>query len=269
MNQPLIEKQNQPIPTSLNQETVLEVNHWTKRLFSLRISRPKAFRFRSGEFVMLGLFKNDTPLLRPYSITSPCWEETLEFLSIKVPQGPLTSYLQHIQPGDNLLLGKKTTGTLTLDSLRPGERLYLFSTGTGIAPFASLIRDPETYSKFDKIILTHTCRSVGELDYGKNIIATIKNDPLVGELTRDSLVYFSSVTQDHYDHVGRITTFINNGELFRLIGESPLSPSNSRSMICGSLGMARDISAILEQKGFSSGSNAKPAEFVIERAFVD
>ena len=269
MNNALIENQEQPVPTSLSLETVLEVQHWSKRLFSLRISRPKTFRFRSGEFVMLGLFKNDSPLLRAYSITSPSWEETLEFLSIKVQNGPLTSCLQHIKPGDSLLLSKKATGTLTLDSLRAGERLYLFSTGTGVAPFASLIRDPETYSKFDKIILTHTCRSVSELEYGKNIIAHINSDPLVGEIAKDNLVYFSSVTQDNYDHVGRITTFINNGKLFQLIGEPPLSPINARAMICGSLDMIRDISAILEQKGFSSGSNAKPGEFVIERAFVD
>ena len=269
MNRILIEKQDQPIPASLSQESVLEVQHWTERLFSLRISRPKEFRFRSGEFVMLGLFKNGNPLLRAYSITSPSWEETLEFLSIKVPEGPLTSYLQHIQPGDNLLLGKKPTGTLTLDALSPGKRLYLFSTGTGFAPFASLIRDPETYDKFTKIIVTHTCRKVNELSYGKNIIAEIKNDPLIGELAKDRLAYFSSVTQDDYDHVGRITNYIRNGELFHLVGEPQIDPSDSRAMICGSLDMLRDISALLEEKGFSAGSNAKPADFVIEKAFAN
>ena len=263
-----IEPQNQAIPSSLSQEKILSVKHWTDTLFSFRISRPSAFRFRSGEFIMLGLFDKSKPLLRAYSISSPCWDETLEFYSIKVQEGPLTSRLQNIIPEDKILLGKKPTGTLILDALTPGENLYLFSTGTGIAPFASLIRDPETFEKFRKVILTHTCRRVAELEYGQNIIASVKEDPLVGNLVKNRLTYFTSVTQEDYPNVGRITNLMESGEFYKNIGEEDLTPNRDRVMICGSIEMLQDLSAIVEEKGFAEGSNANPGEYVIEKAFV-
>ena len=260
--------QNQTIPSSLTQETVLCVKHWTDTLFSFLISRPSALRFRSGEFIMLGLFDKTKPLLRAYSITSPSWDETLEFYSIKVQEGPLTSRLQNIMPDDKILLGKKPTGTLILDALTPGENLYLFSTGTGIAPFASLIHDPETFDKFRKVILTHTCRRVAELEYGQNLIASVKEDPLVGELVKDRLTYFTSVTQEEYSNVGRITNLMESGEFYKNIGEENLTPNRDRVMICGSMEMLKDVSAIVEEKGLAEGSNANLGEYVIEKGFV-
>ena len=267
LNNP-IQSQNQAIPSSLTQETVLSVKHWTDTLFSFRITRPSAFRFRSGEFIMLGLFDQTTPLLRAYSITSPSWDETLEFYSIKVPEGPLTSRLQHILPGDKILLGKKPTGTLTLDALTPSQNLYLFSTGTGIAPFAAIIRDPETYDKFRKVILSHTCRRTSELQYGSNLIASLNEDPLIGDQVKDRLTYFTSVTQDHYPNVGRITKLMKSGEFFTQIGEENLSPNRDRAMICGSMEMLEDVSTIVEEKGLVEGSNSSPGEYAIEKAFV-
>jgi ferredoxin--NADP+ reductase len=265
----IVESQAQPLPGSLTQETVLSVKHWTDHLFSFRITRPRTFRFRSGEFIMLGMFVNNKPLLRAYSVTSPNWDEELEFLSIKVQGGPLTSKLQHIKPGDKLLLGKKPTGTLTLDAITPAKNLYMISTGTGIAPFVSLIRDPETFEKFQEVVLTHTCRTVAELEYGKSIIASLKNDPLIAEFAEDKITYFSSVTQDNYNSVGRITTLINSGEFFRNIGKLPLMPKTDRVMICGSVDMLKEVSALVEASGFIEGSNASPADFIVEKAFAE
>ena len=261
--------QDHPLPSSLTQETVLSVNHWTDNLFSFDITRPKAFRFRSGEFIMLGLFDNDKPLLRAYSVTSPTWDDKLSFLSITVENGPLSSQLQYIQNGDKLLLGKKPTGTLTLDALTPAKTLYMFSTGTGIAPFASLLRDPETYELFQEVILTHTCRTVPELEYGKSLISSLKSDPLVAEFAKNRVIHFTSVTQDNYHSVGRITSLINNGELFTNISKPPLTPDTDRVMICGSIDMLKDISAIVKAKGFKEGTNAAPGEFLKEKAFVE
>jgi ferredoxin--NADP+ reductase len=218
---------------------------------------------------MLGMFVNNKPLLRAYSVTSPNWDEELEFLSIKVQGGPLTSKLQHIKPGDKLLLGKKPTGTLTLDAITPAKNLYMISTGTGIAPFVSLIRDPETFEKFQEVVLTHTCRTVAELEYGKSIIASLKNDPLIAEFAEDKITYFSSVTQDNYNSVGRITTLINSGEFFRNIGKLPLMPKTDRVMICGSVDMLKEVSALVEASGFIEGSNASPADFIVEKAFAE
>lgn len=263
------ESQEQSFPDTLTQETVLSVKHWTDHLFSFRITRPRTFRFRSGEFIMLGMFVNNKPLLRAYSVTSPNWDDELEFLSIKVEGGPLTSRLQHIRPGDKLLLGKKPTGTLTLDAITPAKNLYMISTGTGIAPFVSLIRDPETFEKFQDVVLTHTCRTVAELEYGKNIIDTLKSDPLIAEFAKDKITYFSSVTQDNYNSVGRITTLINSGEFFQDIGKPPLNPSTDRVMICGSVDMLNEVSALLETNDFSQGSNASPADYIIEKAFAE
>ncbi|MEM6833303.1 MAG: ferredoxin--NADP reductase [Pseudomonadota bacterium] len=256
------------LPKSVTCETVLSVHHWTDTLFHFRITRPAAFRFRSGEFVMIGLMKAGKPLLRAYSVASPSWDEELEFFSIKVENGPLTSMLQTIQPGDKILLGRKPTGTLVHDALTPAKRLYMFSTGTGIAPFVSIIRDPETYEKFDDVILTHTCRQKAELDYGKKIVAEVLDDPLVGEIANGKLRHFTSLTREEYPVTGRITTLIENGELFKHLGVEPLNKETDRVMICGSMAMLNDTKDLVEGFGLEEGSNAAPADFVVERAFV-
>lgn len=257
-----------PIPAGVYAERVVSVKHYTDRLFSFRITRPQSFRFRSGEFVMIGLPNAEKPIFRAYSIASPNWDEELEFFSIKVPDGPLTQHLQKIKPGDIVLMRQKATGTLVLDALMPARRLYMISTGTGIAPFASLVRDPETYEKFEQIILTHTCRDRAELTYGEELIEATRNDPLIGELTEGRLLHFASTTREPSPHMGRITTLIENGELFRTLGTEPFDPVNDRVMICGSMAMLKDVKALAEKAGLKEGSNAEPADFVVERAFV-
>ena len=250
-------------------ETVLSVTHYTDRLFHFRITRPDTFRFRSGEFIMIGLPQEDgKPLLRPYSVASPFWDEALDFYSIKVPDGPLTSRLQHIQAGDEVLLGRKPVGTLVLDALKPGKRLYMISTGTGIAPFASLIRDPETYEKFDQVILTQTCREAAELTYGNELVEAVKDDELIGEFAREKLVHFTSVTREDGPVKGRVTDMIESGELFDRLGVPPLDPEVDRVMICGSEGLLKDVKQICLDRNFVEGSNAAPADFVVEKAFV-
>jgi len=253
---------------AVSEQTVLSVRHYTDRLFAFRVTRPQSFRFRSGEFVMLGLMVDGKPLLRAYSMASPSWDETLEFFSIKVPDGPLTSRLQTISPGDAILLGTKTTGTLVLDALLPGKRLYLLSTGTGIAPFASIVRDPETYERYEQVILTHTCRLAAELEYGRELAASIGGDPLVGEAAAARLVYYPSVTREPFMRTGRITALMDSGGLFRETGSPPLDPQTDRVMICGSMEMLADCKARCEAAGLTEGSNARPAEFVIEKAFA-
>jgi len=256
-------------PGAFTVETVKSVKHYTDRLFEFRISRPAAFRFRSGEFIMIGLpDENGKPILRAYSIASPVWDEELDFYSIKVQDGPLTSRLQHIQPGDEILLGKKPVGTLVNDALRPGKRLYLVSTGTGIAPFAALIRDPETYEKFEEVILTHTCRLKSELAYGEQLVANLREDPLIGELVEGRLIHFTSLTREEGAPRGRVTDMIESGELFEKLDRPPLDPAVDRVMICGSMGLLEDMKAICEARGFEEGSNAAPADFVVEKAFV-
>jgi ferredoxin--NADP+ reductase len=256
-------------PNAPTEETVLGVEHYTDRLFRFRLTRPQTFRFRTGEFVMIGLPKEDgRPLLRAYSIASPAWDEELEFYSIKVPDGPLTSRLQSIQPGDKVLLGKKPTGTLVLDALTPGKRLYMFSTGTGFAPFASLIRDPDTYERYDDVIVTHTCRDEDELAYSQNLIKSIAEDPLVGELSEGKLRLYTSCTRTPHPNMGRITTLIETGKLFEDLGVPKLDPATDRAMICGSMEMIQDVKALMVAHGLTEGSNAAPAEFVIEKAFA-
>ena len=253
------------------EEKVLSVEHFTDRLFSFAITRPAAFRFRSGEFVMIGLPATEDqkrPVMRAYSIASPAWDDKVEFFSIKVPDGPLTSRLQAIQPGDTVLMGKKPVGTLVLDALLPGKRLYMFSTGTGIAPFASLIRDPETYERFDEVILTHTCRQVAELSYGQQLIKELREDPLVGEMVGDKLLHITSVTREEHALKGRITDLISSGKLFEVAGVPTLNPEEDRVMICGSKEMIDDTAALCESFGLTEGSNSEPAQFVIEKAFV-
>lgn len=264
----------QPAATKVNpngptEETVLSVEHYTDRLFRFRTTRPQSFRFRSGEFVMIGLPKDDgKPLLRAYSVASPSWDEELEFYSIKVPDGPLTSRLQAIQPGDKVLLGRKPTGTLVLDALTQGKRLYMFSTGTGFAPFASLVRDPETYERYDEVIVTHTCRDVAELTYSKNLVASLKDDPLVGEMVEGKLTLYATTTREPHTRMGRITTLIETGKLFTDLGVPPLDPSTDRAMMCGSMEMIQDVKALMLKANLKEGSNAAPAEFVIEKAFA-
>ena len=247
---------------------VTKITHWTDWLFSFRIVRPKNFRFQSGEFVMIGLpGDNGKPLLRAYSIASPSWDNELEFYSIIIPDGPLTSQLQHISVGDILILNPKATGTLILDSLLPGKRLFMFASGTGIAPFISLIRDPETYEKFEQIILFHTCRGVKDLNYGKNIIETINKDPLIGEYA-DKVFYYPTVTREEFHTKGRITELLKTGKIFQDLQLATINSDTDRAMICGSMGLNKDIKEFLEVLGLKEGARNRPAEFVLEKAFV-
>ncbi|MEZ5783122.1 MAG: ferredoxin--NADP reductase [Rhizobiaceae bacterium] len=257
-----------PIPAGVYAETVVSVKHYTDRLFSFRITRPQAFRFRSGEFVMIGLPNAEKPVFRAYSIASPSWDEEVEFFSIKVPDGPLTSELQKIVPGDTVLMRQKSTGTLVLDALTPAKRVFMISTGTGIAPFASLIRDPETYEKFDQVILTHTCRDRAELVYGEELCAEAVNDPLIGEMAAGRLFLYSTTTREVSPRMGRITHLIESGKFSTDLAIPPLDPKSDRVMICGSMSMLKDVKSLVESLGFTEGSNNKPADFVVERAFV-
>ena len=251
-------------------QTVTQVKHWTDRLFSFRVTRPQSLRFRSGEFVMIGLMgDNGKPLLRAYSIASPSWDEELEFYSIKVPNGPLTSRLQHIQPGDEIILRPKPVGTLVIDALLPGKRLWFFATGTGIAPFASLMRDPEVYEKFDTVIMMHTCREVADLEYGRQLIENLKNDPLIGEMVEGKLIYYPTTTREQSPHMGRITDNLRSGKVFADLGIDHFDAEHDRGMVCGSLGFNKDMKEVLEGFGLREGANSDPAEYVVEKAFVD
>jgi len=260
-------------PALPDAQTVTQVRHFTDRLFSFRVTRPASLRFRSGEFVMIGLMgDNGKPLLRAYSIASPSWDEELEFYSIKVPDGPLTSKLQHIKAGEEIILRPKPVGTLVHDALLPGKRIYFFSTGTGFAPFASLLRDPQTYEDYDEVIITHTCRTVAELTYGREIIEQIRSDEMLAELIGAENVaklrYYPTTTREESPKMGRITTLIESGELFADLGVPPLDPANDRAMVCGSLAFNIDVKALLEKAGLREGANSDPAEFVVEKAFV-
>lgn len=250
-------------------QTVTQVTHWTDRLFSFRVTRPRSLRFRSGEFVMIGLLgENGKPLLRAYSIASPAWDEELEFYSIKVPDGPLTSKLQHIQPGDEIILRPKPVGTLVHDALLPGKRLWFLATGTGLAPFASLMREPETYEKYDQVIMMHTCREVAELEYGRQLVESLKDDPLIGELVGDKLLYYPTTTREPFHHMGRVTDNLTSGKVFADLGLPPMNPAEDRAMVCGSLAFNIDVKKILEDFGLTEGANSDPQQFVVEKAFV-
>ncbi len=261
-------------PVLPDAQTVTEVKHWTDRLFSFKVSRPASLRFRSGEFVMIGLLgDNGKPLLRAYSIASPSWDEELEFYSIKVQDGPLTSKLQHIQPGDQIILRPKPVGTLVHDALLPGKRIWFFATGTGFAPFASLLREPQTYEDYDEVIITHTCRDVAELDYGRELIENVKQDELLAELMgegfADKIRYYPTTTREESPKMGRITELLKDGTVFADLGiEDGIKPDTDRAMVCGSLAFNHDIKAILEEFGLREGANSEPKEFVIEKAFV-
>jgi ferredoxin--NADP+ reductase len=249
-------------------ESVTSVHHWTDRLFSFTSTRDTAFRFGAGQFAMIGLLVNGKPLVRAYSMVSPPWEEHLEFLSIKVPDGPLTSRLQHIRQGDGVLIGRKPTGTLVIGNLIPGGVLWLFATGTGLAPFMSLIRDPETYDRFERIVLVHTVRQVNELAYRMLIEEELYGHELLGELAREKLTYIPSVTREAFHTSARITTMIESGRLTGELGLPPLDPARDRAMLCGSEAMNADVRALLEARGFVEGNNAEPGSYVVEKAFV-
>ncbi|AZO49443.1 MAG: ferredoxin--NADP reductase [Mesorhizobium sp.] len=257
-----------PIPANVYAETVVSVKHYTDRLFSFRITRPQSLRFRSGEFVMIGLPNAEKPIFRAYSVASPSWDDELEFFSIKVPDGPLTSELQKIQVGDTVIMRQKSTGTLVLDALTPAKRVFMISTGTGIAPFASLLRDPDTYEKFDQVILTHTCRDNAELTYGQELVAALESDPLIGELTGGRVTLYNSTTREESARMGRITALIGSGKFYTDLGIDKLNPETDRIMICGSMHMLKDVKELAESLGFQEGSLSHPASFVVERAFV-
>lgn len=251
------------------EETVLFVKHYTDRLFTFSTTRDRGFRFRSGEFVMIGLMVNDRPLMRAYSVASPEWDEKLDFYSIKVPDGPLTSILCDIKEGDKILVGKKATGTLVLDALTPAKRLYMLATGTGIAPFASLIRDPNTYERYEQVILTQTCREIAELQYGYDLVKETLDDPLVGEyLQKGQLIHDAAATREPYKNCGRLTERVADGSFFKTYGLPEFDPSTDRGMICGSLAMSFDFKKMFEERGFVEGSVSAPGEFVYEKSFV-
>ena len=254
--------------SNLNQQTVLTVHHWTDTLFSFTCTRDASFRFENGQFSMVGLEVDGKPLIRAYSMASANYEENLEFLSIKVQDGPLTSRLQHLKVGDQVLIGKKPTGTLVVDNLLPGKVLWLLSTGTGLAPFMSVIKDPEVYDRYDRVVLTHTCRFIDELAYKEYITQSLPNHEHIGELISEKLVYYPTVTRQEFANRGRITDLIENGKLFEDLGLEPFSVENDRIMLCGSPHMLKDTRELLNSRGFEEGSHSKPGHYVIEKAFV-
>ncbi len=279
---PVTEAAASPVkaPALPDAQTVTQVKHWTDRLFSFRVTRPASLRFRSGEFVMIGLMGDphpetgkQKPLLRAYSIASPSWDEELEFYSIKVQDGPLTSKLQHIQPGDEIILRPKPVGTLVHDALLPGKRIWFFATGTGFAPFASLLREPQTYEDYDEVIITHTCREVGELEYGKQLIEDIRTDEMLAELMgegfADKIRYYPTTTREESPKMGRITDLMRSGEVYADLGVDPINPDTDRAMVCGNLAFNLDIKDLLEGYGLEEGANSKPAQYVVEKAFLD
>ena len=250
-------------------QRVLSVHHWNESLFTFTCTRGVSLRFESGHFVMVGLMVDGKALMRAYSIASAHYEETLEFFSIKVANGPLTSRLQHLKVGDEVLIGRKPTGTLVLSDLLPGRHLYLFATGTGLAPFLSIIRDPETYERFEQVVLVHGTRQVNELAYRDYIEQDLPKHEFLGELLAGKLLYYPTVTREDYRHTGRVTTLLENGKLAADLGLPPLNPAEDRVMICGSPEMLRDLKAMMEAKGFNEGNTTKPGDYVIERAFVE
>jgi ferredoxin--NADP+ reductase len=255
--------------SAFNEEKVLSVHHWTDKLFTFTTTRDPSLRFSNGHFTMIGLRVDGKPLLRAYSIVSANYEEHLEFLSIKVPDGPLTSRLQHVQVGDTIIVGRKPTGTLLIDYLLPGRRLYLLSTGTGLAPFMSIVRDPETYEKFEQVVLVHGVRQVDELAYHDLLVEHLPNHEFLGDLVTSKLRYYPTVTREAYRNMGRVTQLIDTGKLFEDLGVPPLDRAHDRAMICGSPGMLRDLKHTLEQRGFKEGNTSTPGDFVIERAFAE
>lgn len=255
---------------SLRTERVLSVNHWNDKLFSFTTTRSSSFRFESGHFVMVGMELEDKPLLRAFSIASPSYREELEFLSIKVPDGPLTSRLQTIEPGQEIIISNKPVGTLVVRDLRPGRTLYLFATGTGLAPFLSIVQDPETYDKFDQVVLVHGVRTCAELAYYQFITEELPEDPYLGEMIQAKLLYYPTVTREPFRNNGRITDLLDSGKLTQDLGLPALDPEHDRAMICGSAAMLNDISDLLDSRGFEiSPGVGEPGDYVIERAFAE
>lgn len=255
--------------SAFNEERVVSVHHWTDRLFSFKTTRDPALRFSNGHFTMIGLKINGKPLLRAYSIASANYEEELEFLSIKVDNGPLTSHLQHIKVGDTIVVGRKPTGTLLIDYTLPGKRLYLFGTGTGLAPFMSTIRDPETYEKYEKVILVHGVREVAELAYHDYITQELPKHEFLGEMVSKQLLYYPTVTREPFRNQGRITDLIRSNKLTDDLGLPPINPLEDRAMMCGSPALLADLKEILEKRDFEEGNTTTPGDFVVERAFVE
>jgi ferredoxin--NADP+ reductase len=255
---------------AFNTERVLSVHHWNDTLFSFTTTRDRSLRFENGHFVMVGLEVEGRPLMRAYSIASPNHDEKLEFLSIKVQDGPLTSRLQHLKPGDSLFVSRKPVGTLVVHDLLPGDHLYLFCTGTGLAPFMSIIRDPEVYERFGKVVLVHGVRQVSELAYAEYITAELPQDEFLGEMVRDKLLYYPTVTREPFRTRGRIPDLINSGQMAADLGLPQLDPARDRAMICGSAAMLAETSGVLDARGFAiSPSSGVPGDYVIERAFVE
>jgi len=256
--------------SAFNTEHVLSVRHWNDTLFSFTTTRDSTLRFRNGQFIMIGLEVNGKPLMRAYSIASPNYSEQLEFFSIKVENGPLTSRLQHLKEGDDLLVSRKPVGTLVLDDLLPGKNLYMFATGTGLAPFMSLIQDPDVYERFDKIILVHGVRLVSELAYHDFIVNELPRNEFFGDSVRDKLIYYPTVTREPFRNQGRLTDLVESGKLFSDIGVAPLDPATDRAMVCGSPQMLTDCCAMLNKRGFNiSAHSGEPGDYVIERAFAE
>ena len=249
-------------------EKVIDIHHWTDKTFSFKTTRNVSFRFKNGEFAMIGLEIDDKPLLRAYSVVSPNHEDHLEFLSIKVPNGPLTSKLQHIDINNEILINSKSTGTLVCDYLLPGRNLYLFSTGTGLAPFMSIVRDPETYEKFENVILTHTVRTIKELAY-KDLLENLNNDETYSLVTKGKFVYFNTVTRETWERTGRITEWIKNNTLWEAVKKEKFNPELDRVMICGSEEMTYELKEIFESFGSKEGSTKVQGGFVIEKAFAE
>ncbi len=255
---------------ALATEHVIDVHHWNDSLFSFRTTRDPGFRFDSGQFVMIGLEVDGRPLMRAYSIASANYEEHLEFFSIKVANGPLTSRLQHLKPGDPLIVSRKPTGTLVLNDLKPGRHLYLLGTGTGLAPFMSLVRDPETYDRYEKIVIAHGVRNVNDLAYKDYLETELPQHEYLGELVREKLIYYPTVTRESFRNQGRITDNIVDGAMSNAIGLPPLDPATDRVMLCGSPSMLDDTCALLDTRGFQvSPRTREPGDYVIERAFVE
>jgi ferredoxin/flavodoxin---NADP+ reductase len=255
--------------SNMNEERVLSVHHWTDTLFSFTTTRDPSLRFSNGHFTMIGLRIDGKPLLRAYSIASANYEDHLEFFSIKVPGGPLTSRLQHLKVGDSVIVGRKPTGTLVSDYLLPGKRLYMLSTGTGLAPFLSIVRDPEIYDKYDQLILVHGTRQVDELAYHDLLVEHLPNHEFLGDMVSSKLRYYPTVTRETFKNTGRITDLIESGKLFADLGVPELNPNDDRVMICGSADMLRDLKEMLEARGFKEGNTSTPGDFVIERAFAE
>ena len=251
------------------EERVLSVHHWTESLFSFRTTRDPSFRFRSGEFTMIGIPVDGKPLMRAYSVASANYEEELEFFSIKVQDGPLTSRLQHLKAGDPVMVSRKPTGTLVLDNLAPAKNLYLLGTGTGLAPFLSIIKDPETYERFEKVIVVHGVRFIKDLAYSEIISTLLPEDEFLGEFIKEQLIYYPTVTREPFRNQGRITDLMQSGKLYSDIGLPPMSKENDRFMLCGSPQMIADVRALLDGLGYIEGNHGEQGQFVIEKAFVD